>query len=492
MHAKIALILLLAAASAVYAQTANGNITYTIAATTVSFQCSNGAWTDFGLSMTVNVYVNNSGPHSPMAETGLPTIKLSWFVDGAAATATLTSAFNVANVASSGNVVSFDLMDDQPSIGGTFAVGTCTSGQTQPTITVAMSSSTFIVGQGFTNPTIPAVNGIPSIVNQFPAANNAGGSTGTSASSGTTMTPTTAAPTVAPTVAATTAPTVAPTKAPTVVVTVAPTAAPTTAGAVPGNITYTVTPANVAFQCSNGAWTDFGLSLTVQVIVNGLTPMQPMAETGLPTLDFAWFVSGAAATATLTNSFNVANPTSNGNVVSFTLMDDQPNVGGTFAVGTCTQGQTQPPITVKISSTSFIVGQGLANPVVPAVSGVPTIVNNFPAANNAGGSVGSAAAAAPTAAPTTTTGTIPHTAAPTVAGVTQSPTAVAPGQVAATTTGGTSTQSSSVGIGVGVVAAVVVIGGAFFGVRRYRKQRGEAFLPGPKSPANNDQFMTLN
>eukprot|EP00475_Leptophrys_vorax_P012874 TRINITY_DN19245_c0_g1_i2.p1 TRINITY_DN19245_c0_g1~~TRINITY_DN19245_c0_g1_i2.p1 ORF type:complete len:475 (-),score=106.97 TRINITY_DN19245_c0_g1_i2:98-1360(-) len=416
--------------------------------------------------MTVNVYVNGSGPHAPMAETGLPTIKLSWFVNGAAANATLTNSFNVANVVSSNNIVNFDLMDDQPSIGGTFAVGTCTQGQTQPAITVAMSSSTFIIGQGFTNPTIPAVNGIPSIVNQFPAANNAGGSTGTSVGSNTltptaaTTIPPTVATTRAPTATTTTAVTLPPTHAPTVASTHVPTAAPTSAGAVGGNITYTVTPNTVAFQCSNGKWTDFGLTMTIQVIVNGVGPMQPMAETGLPTLNMAWFVNGAAANANLAGAFNVANATSTANVVSFTLMDDQPSVGGTFTVGTCTQGQTQPAITVKISSSTFIVGQGLANPAVAAVSGVPTIVNKFPAANNAGGSIG-------------------------YASTTVAPTAHVADATTTSTTAGSS-QPSSTGLIVGFMAGLVVIGGVVFGVKRFRKQRGEAFLPGPKSPVSGE------
>jgi len=109
-----------------------------------------------------------------MAETGLPTIKFHWFINGVAVTnAALTSAFNVANVASSGNVVMFDLEDDQPTIGGTFSLGTCTFADAVPAITVSMSSTTYIVGQGVA-PSIPVVSGIPHIVNGFPAANNAG------------------------------------------------------------------------------------------------------------------------------------------------------------------------------------------------------------------------------------------------------------------------------------------------------------------------------
>jgi hypothetical protein len=228
-----------------------------------------------------------------------------------------------------------------------------------------MNSNTFITGQGVP-PTIPAVSGVPHIVNLFPAANNAG-------SSGTVVT-------VAPTVAVTAAPTAAATLTPTTAATVAPTAAAGT-----GNITYVITAFGVSFQCSNGAWTDFGLTMNVFGYFNGVGPSQPMAETGLPTIKMAWFINGVAAPATLTSSFNVGNVASSGNVVSFSLLDDQPTIGGTFAVGTCTQGQTLPTITVSMTSNSVINGVGVT-PNIPAVSGVPHIVNGFPAANN-GGSV---------------------------------------------------------------------------------------------------------
>jgi len=375
--------LMVLAATAV-AQTSTGNITYVFTpvggnTSPLGFQCSNGLWTVFGLTVNVQVYVNGVGPNSPMAETGLPTIQTSWFVNGVASNVAYTSAFGVANVSSSANHAFFTLEDDQSPIGGTIAVGACTQGQTQPPITVAMSSSSFIVGQGFTSPFIPAASGVPNIVNNFNAANNAGGSTGGSA----TVVPATSATTSAPvaTHAATVAPTTAAlTVAPTKALTVAPTTATT---GTTGNITYVITPQGLSFQCSNGKWTDFGLTLNVQVYVNGVGPNPPMAETGLPTIQFSWFIAGAAANATLTNAFNVANVVSTGNAVSFSLEDDQPSIGGTFAVGTCTQAQTLPAITVSMTSNSFIVGQGVA-PNIPAVSGVPHIVNGFPAANNAG------------------------------------------------------------------------------------------------------------
>jgi hypothetical protein len=443
-------------AIAVTAQTA-GNITYVFTTQGgVFFQCSNGKWTQSGLSMGVQTFVNGIGPSQPMAETGLPTIQFSWFINGAPAAATLTGAFGAANVASSGNVVSFSLQDDQPSIGGTFAIGTCTAGQALPAITVSMTSTTFINGQGVP-PTIPAVSGVPHIVNNFPAANNAG----STFNGGATTVPATVAPTVpatvAPTVKATVAPTVPATVAPTTAAaTVAPTTAaatvaPTTPATATGNITYTIaTVGGVQFMCSGGKWTDFGLSMTVQAFINGIGPNIPMAETGLPTIKLSWFVAGAAAPATLTGAFGVANVVNAGNVVSFDLRDDQPSIGGTFAVGACTAGQAQPAISVSMSSTSFIVGQGVA-PTIPAVSGVPHIVNLFPAANNAGSVFNQDVATS-----------------------------------VASTSSPSQMQTPLIAAGVGILAFGCVAGLAVFGVRRF-KQRKSQSLPFLRSPLRGSQ-----
>jgi len=414
--------LMLLAATAVRAQTSTGNITYVFTpvggnTNALSFQCSNGLWTIFGLTINVQVYVDGVGPNSPMAETGLPTIQTSWFVNGAASNVAYTSAFGVANVSSSGNNAFFTLEDDQSPIGGTIAVGACAQGQTQPPITVAMTSNSFIVGQGFTSPFIPVASGIANIVNDFNVANNAGGSGS---------------------VVATSAPvaTVAATQAPTVAATVAATVAPTTTTGT-GNITYVISPQGLSFQCSNGKWTDFGLTMGVQVYVNGIGPNPPMAETGLPTIQFSWFINGAAANATLASAFGVTDVTSSANLVSFTLEDDQSSIGGTFAVGACTQGQTLPAITVSMSSNSFIVGQGFA-PTIPAVSGVPHIVNGFPAANNAG-SVFDQDASTSTASSSSST----------------------------------STQSPLLAAAIGIVAFGCVAGLAAVGIRRYKQRKNQ-------------------
>eukprot|EP00475_Leptophrys_vorax_P010329 TRINITY_DN1694_c0_g1_i1.p1 TRINITY_DN1694_c0_g1~~TRINITY_DN1694_c0_g1_i1.p1 ORF type:complete len:213 (-),score=41.50 TRINITY_DN1694_c0_g1_i1:34-672(-) len=177
--------------------------------------------------------------------------------------------------------------------------------------------------------------------------------------------------------------------------------------------------------------------MTIQVFVNGSGPAIPMAETGLPTIQMHWFINGSSAiTATITGAFNVANPGSSGNVITFDLMDDQPNVGGTIAVGTCAQTDTQPSITVFLKSDTFIVGQGTAT--LPAVSAVPQIVNGFNAANVAATSTGGGAAA------TTTT----------------------------TNTGGLSAGGKA-GVAILVVVLLFALGAAFVYYRK--KQAGEGF-----------------
>jgi len=181
-------------ASFAQSQTATGTISISftpVPNTAIQFQCSNGKWAAFGLSFNAATTVNGVGPNNPMAETGLPTVNMSWFINNAPAAVTVPSHFGGANPTVIGNVYQFTLEDDMNSYGGTFEVGTCTSGQAQPAITVGFSTNTFVVGQGFP-PTIPVASGIPTLVNNFNVANvHVAGSTIT----------TTAAPTAAPTVA---------------------------------------------------------------------------------------------------------------------------------------------------------------------------------------------------------------------------------------------------------------------------------------------------
>jgi hypothetical protein len=265
-----------------------------------------------------------------------------------------------------------------------------------------------------------------------------------------------------------------------------------------GNITMVFTPnggnANpITFQCSNGRWTAFGLTITVQVYVNGVGPLNPMTETGLPTIQMQWFKNGNAVSSFLLNPFNVGNPTNGTNVtaITYSLLNDQGSIGGTFQVGMCLTTQTQPPITVNINTNTFVTGTGVAGntPAVPAVSGVPFIVNNFNAANNAGGTLTATAAptTAPTAAPTTAP-TVAPTTAPTAAPTsatggsggsssTSAPTQAAQANAQSATTKKL-TQGQIVGIAAGGAGAAVVLAASVFLIRRYKKRRPPGTLLG--------------
>jgi endoglucanase len=215
----------------------------------------------------------------------------------------------------------------------------------------------------------------------------------------TTVAPTNA-PTNSPSSASTSAPTQAstqaPTQAPTQASTQAPTSAPTqSTGTTTGTIVITVS-ASSAFspQCNNGVWALFGqgLFLSVTVTQNGQSfTNQPMAETiqdsvtgNFAVINMAWFINGQAAPVSVSNTFNVGSSTTSGNVWSFALEDDQPNIGGTIMLGSCTQGATAPSITASFSCNTFINGvgtiaEGQGN--IPAVSALPTVVNGLNAAN---------------------------------------------------------------------------------------------------------------
>jgi hypothetical protein len=177
MMARYSLLVLAVCVLGVFSQNvSNGNITMLFtpqngAGTPLTFQCNAGTWTNFFLGINIQVFVNGSGPNPPMAETGLPTIQMSWFINGVAANPfTYTQPSNVANPKTVGNTAFFDLMDDNPNVGGAFSMGTCTNGQAQPNITVFLKTDTFIIGQGV-GTTIPAVNAVPTLVNGFNAAN---------------------------------------------------------------------------------------------------------------------------------------------------------------------------------------------------------------------------------------------------------------------------------------------------------------------------------
>ncbi|KAI9332707.1 hypothetical protein DFJ73DRAFT_781119 [Zopfochytrium polystomum] len=163
-------------------------------------------------------------------------------------------------------------------------------------------------------------------------------------------------------------------------------------------------------RCDNGKLTAT-VNLQVSTNVNGIHDYQPMGETGLPTIDMSFFVNGNPAKGPLAapSTFNVGkSEVVQNNVWRFTLCDDCPHPGGIIQFDSCTQGAALPAVSAAFATTSFINGQGLPNgadggPPVPAVSGVPTLVNKLPAAFVAANGGGGNAAPNPQPATTTTT-----------------------------------------------------------------------------------------
>ena len=181
----------------------------------------------------------------------------------------------------------------------------------------------------------------------------------------------------------------------------------------------------------------FGLTMGVSVTVtkNGqsVTNM-PMAETiqdsitgNFAEIKMAWKVNGVDTPVdSVKNTFNIQTMNVNGNVWAFALQDDQPSIGGTVVLSSCAQGQTAPQITASFSCNTFINGVGNGN--IPAVSALPTVVNNLASANKAGAS---------------NTATSPP--------VTNSP----PAPVPATTAPGTTSPASSTGNSNGALSIAV-------------------------------------
>lgn len=69
--------------------------------------------------------------------------------------------------------------------------------------------------------------------------------------------------------------------------------------------------------------TCWGAAGQATTLLNGNISPMPTAELGLSTVKITF-----SSAVTLQNSWNVDNPQTNGNVLSFVLQDDQPNVGG--------------------------------------------------------------------------------------------------------------------------------------------------------------------
>jgi hypothetical protein len=112
-----------------------------------------------------------------------------------------------------------------------------------------------------------------------------------------------------------------PTPCPTQKVTAAPTL-PTATPPTPSAPTPTGNPAGYKFtQLTLGTcWGAVGQATT---LLNGNISPMPTAELGLSTVKITF-----SSAVTLQNSWNVDNPQTSGNVLSFVLQDDQPNVGG--------------------------------------------------------------------------------------------------------------------------------------------------------------------
>ncbi|KAJ3201100.1 hypothetical protein HDU82_008367 [Entophlyctis luteolus] len=394
-------------------------------------QCNQGVLF-FQINLDATINVNGIHAYQPMAELGLPTVTATFTINGAAATLTQQNAFNVASSTTSGNQWIFGLMDDGPHPGAQFTAGACTS--STATILVSFSSSAITDAQGLPNgadggPAVPLVDGPVTVVNDLPAEFNGGanGSTAVTTAAATTAV-TTVAATTAATAAATTAAAIVANVAVTTTVTVtvssntvlvivtntaanAATAVATTTAAAASaattaasaavaavastsGIVYTFTlSGGISVGCVNGAADVYNVGFQQTVSVNGGTAMSPMAETGLTTIHAAFYVNGVAATsATLGNTYNMADATTSANVWSWTMEDDEPNPGGAITLGLATACNSGDTLTVSIALS--------ADPVTNAnnVNGAVTVINNLPAANNAGTGSGSTTVVATTTA----------------------------------------------------------------------------------------------
>ena len=311
-------------------------IIFSISSQPFNTQCINNKLSIFGLNMFIKGSVNGVNFNLPMGEIGLPIINMDWFVNGNAVNQlTVMQIFNVDNSMTSGNRWSFQLKDDQPNIGaGIITLGQCVKGTPQ-TITVSFSTTSFLVGAGFPSLNLPPASGVANIINNLDPRN---------INNGFTTTPTNTF--------------------------LRTTTAPTTTKL--SNIMFSISGQPMVLQCVNNKLSIFGFNMFVKGSVNNVPFNLPMAEIGLPTINMEWFVNGNIALLTLSSIFNVDNSSVVGNIWSFQLKDDQGNIGaGVIQLGSCVQGIVQ-KVTVKFSSTSFLVG-----------SGAPTIVNNLAPQNRA-------------------------------------------------------------------------------------------------------------
>ena len=142
------------------------SIVFSISSQPFNSQCNGNILNLYGLTMQVLCSVNGNTFRMPAAETGLPVIDMSWYVNGSPVNVTSLNTFNIDPVSYSGNVWSFGLLDDQPSVGGTVQLGNCVQGQ-KYSIQASFSTNSFITGMGIPQLNIPAVSGIPTIQNNL-------------------------------------------------------------------------------------------------------------------------------------------------------------------------------------------------------------------------------------------------------------------------------------------------------------------------------------
>ena len=144
-------------------------IIFTFSSTRFNKQCVNNKLSVFGLNMFIRGSVNGVAFTMPMTEIGLPIMNMNWFVNGSPANPLVVlQTFNVdGSTINGGNTWTFQLKNDQPTIGaGTITLGPCIQRGIY-TITVTLSTNSFINGLGVPNLGIPIASGVPVIVNNI-------------------------------------------------------------------------------------------------------------------------------------------------------------------------------------------------------------------------------------------------------------------------------------------------------------------------------------
>ena len=148
------------------------------------------------------------------------------------------------------------------------------------------------------------------------------------------------------------------------------------------NIVFTISSTIFDYQCVNNNLSIFGLNMFIKGNVNDVQFDLPMSEIGLPDINMDWFVDGKNINQVIIlNPFNIDNSQTLKNRWSFTLKDDQPNIGaGIIQLGPCNSDTTY-FITSNFICNSFIVGMGVPSIGILPESGIPLIINNLDPSN---------------------------------------------------------------------------------------------------------------